>query len=455
MAFNFPDTTGQPTDGSFIYQVAGLVYSWDGTSWVAAGAGASAVDTSVFEVVNNSPNGAGSLAYAPATGTFTFTPPDTSQYLTDYGSVYDLSDVEETLFLGNPTTLDNDILQYVSSNGRYENTAFPKFPNCNELGVSEGANLLFKVTTGNNDDRDGAIWQGIPTSGVNELNDGGKNRLYLKGKAFNHGSGENANISITLEGGNSRCLTFKSTGGTEGGITQNASSFSIWHTADTDQFDANHTNKYPLSNIYGTLTFGAQPGDYSSQTLAWNDWSLKLTCDNAGNTGAVAVFNSHPRPFSDATYDIGTNTEGFKNLYLSGNVYRGGVPMGETLQSRNTSSVTVSAMANDAISNQSITTPPGYVLYSIQTSQAAWVTLYSSSTARTNDANRSEFTDPTPGSGVLAEVITNTGTTQLITPGIFCFNESAGSGLTYAKIVNKSGFTTNMTVTLTYVQIEV
>ena len=91
MAFNFPDTTGQPTDGTFIYQVAGLVYSWDGTSWVAAGAGASAVDTSVFEVVNATPNGAGSLAYAPATGTFTFTPPDTSQYLTDYGSIYDLS----------------------------------------------------------------------------------------------------------------------------------------------------------------------------------------------------------------------------------------------------------------------------------------------------------------------------------------------------------------------------
>ena len=453
MAFNFPDTTGQPTDGTFIYQVAGLVYSWDGTSWVAAGAGASAVDTSVFEVVNATPNGAGSLAYAPATGTFTFTPPDTSQYLTDYGSIYDLSDVDETLFLGNPTTLDNDILQYVSSNGRYENTVFPKFPTCSELGVSAGSTQLLIVTTGNSDDRDGAIWQGIPTSGANELNDDGKNRLYLKGKAFNYGSGENANISMTLEGGNSRALTFKSTGGSDGSATQDAREFSIWHTADTDQSDPNH--EYPASDNYGTLTFGSQPGDYSSTFAQWNNWSLKLTCDEGTGTSAVAVFNSHLRSFYNNTYDIGTSSEGFKDLYLAGNVYRGGVAMGDTLQSRNTSSVTVSAMTNEAISNQSITTPPGYVLYSIQTSQAAWVTLYSSSTARTNDANRSEFTDPTPGSGVLAEVITNTGTTQLITPGIFCFNESAGSGLTYAKIVNKSGFTTNMTVTLTYVQIEV
>ena len=453
MAFNFPDTTGQPTDGTFIYQVAGLVYSWDGTSWVAAGAGASAVDTSVFEVVNNAPSGVGSLAYAPATGTFTFTPPDTSQYLTDYGSIYDLSNVHETLVLGNPTTLDKDIIQYVSSNGRYESTAFPKFPSCNELGVTEGSTVLFKVSTGNGDERDGAIWAGSSLDGTAEYNDGGNNRLHLRGRGFNYILGASANISMTLEGGNSRCLTFKSRGGFDAGsnITQDNVSFRIWHTADFDEIDTLHS--YPASEHHGTLTFGSQPGDYSSSYS--NDWSLKLTCDNAGGTEAVAVFNSNPVPRIDATYDIGTTTNGFKNLYLSGNVYRDGVAMGNTLQSRNTSSVTVSAMANEAVSNQSFTTPPGYVLYSIQTSSAAWVTLYSSSTARTNDATRTETTDPTPGSGVLAEVITNTGTTQLITPGVFCFNESPGSGLTYAKIVNKSGLTTNMTITLTYVQIEV
>jgi len=455
MAFNFPDTTGQPTDGTFIYQVAGLVYSWDGTSWVAAGAGASAVDTSVFEVVNNSPSGVGSLAYAPATGTFTFTPPDTTQYLTDYGSLYDLSNVHESLILGSPTTLDKDIIQYVSSNGRYETTSQPKFPSCNELGVTEGATVLFKVSTGNNDERDGAIWAGNNQTGTGENNDGGKSRLHLKGRDYAFNLGDTANISMTLEGGNSRCLTFKSFGGFDANSnsTQDNVSFSIWHTADFDEVDVDHN--YPATEHHGTLTFGSKPGDYSSNPSYSTDWSLKLTCDNAGGTEAVAVFNSNPVPRVDATYDIGTTTKGFKNLYLSGNVYRDGVAMGDTLQSRNTSSVTVSAMANDAISNQSITTPPGYVLYSIETSHAAWVTLYSSSTARTNDANRSETTDPAPGSGVLAEVITNTGTTQLITPGIFCFNESAGSGLTYAKIVNKSGFTTNVTVTLTYVQLEV
>ena len=92
-------------------------------------------------------------------------------------------------------------------------------------------------------------------------------------------------------------------------------------------------------------------------------------------------------------------------------------------------------------------------MYSIETSHAAWVTLYTSTTARTADAGRLETTDPTPGSGVLSEVITTGAITQLITPGTICFNSSP-TATTYAKVVNKSGSTANVTVTLTYVQIE-
>ena len=55
--------------------------------------------------------------------------------------------------------------------------------------------------------------------------------------------------------------------------------------------------------------------------------------------------------------------------------------------------------------------------------------------------------------GVLSEVITTGAITQLITPGTICFNSSP-TATTYAKVVNKSGSTANVTVTLTYVQIE-
>ena len=122
------------------------------------------------------------------------------------------------------------------------------------------------------------------------------------------------------------------------------------------------------------------------------------------------------------------------------------------LKSRKTAQVTQS-IASGAAANVSLSTAKGFALYSIETSHAAWVTLYTSTTARTADAGRLETTDPTPGSGVLSEVITTGAVTQLITPGTICFNSSP-TATTYAKVVNKSGSTANVTVTLTYVQIE-
>ena len=119
---------------------------------------------------------------------------------------------------------------------------------------------------------------------------------------------------------------------------------------------------------------------------------------------------------------------------------------------RTTAQVTVS-LANEALSNTSFTTPKTYALLKVTTSHAAWVTLYSDTAARTNDASRGINVDPLPGSGVLSEVITTGNQIQLITPGTICFN-SAGTGTTYAKIVNKSGSTSNITVTLTYVVLE-
>lgn len=38
---NFPDTTGQPTDGSFTYEFDGIVYEWDGEKWTSQGSSSS------------------------------------------------------------------------------------------------------------------------------------------------------------------------------------------------------------------------------------------------------------------------------------------------------------------------------------------------------------------------------------------------------------------------------
>ena len=120
---------------------------------------------------------------------------------------------------------------------------------------------------------------------------------------------------------------------------------------------------------------------------------------------------------------------------------------------RKTISYTATGIPDNVATDISITTPKTYALLKIETSHAVWATLYSDTNSRTNDSSRSETTDPVPGSGVLAEIVTTGATTQLITPGTVCFN-SGGSNITYAKIVNKSGSQVNLQITLTLVPLE-
>jgi hypothetical protein len=129
---------------------------------------------------------------------------------------------------------------------------------------------------------------------------------------------------------------------------------------------------------------------------------------------------------------------------------------GAGLTSRATANQTASNLADDASANMTIAAAKTYALLKIQTSHAAWVTLYTSAAARTADATRLEVTDPQPGSGVIAEIITTDGGTQSITPGTIGWNDDGTpSTNVYVKAVNKSGSTQNLTVTLHFVQLEV
>ena len=122
---------------------------------------------------------------------------------------------------------------------------------------------------------------------------------------------------------------------------------------------------------------------------------------------------------------------------------------------RTTANAATSSIANNASGNITITAAKSYVLQKIQTSAAAWVTLYTDTTSRSNDSSRNETTDPTPGSGVISEVITTGAATQLITPGVIGWNnDGTPSTNVYLKVVNKSGSTQAITVTLYYVPLE-
>ena len=65
------------------------------------------------------------------------------------------------------------------------------------------------------------------------------------------------------------------------------------------------------------------------------------------------------------------------------------------------------------------------------------------------------MTDPTPGSGVIAEAITTGAATQLVTPGLIGFNnDGTPSTNVYLKVVNKSGSTQAITITIHYLPLE-
>jgi hypothetical protein len=122
---------------------------------------------------------------------------------------------------------------------------------------------------------------------------------------------------------------------------------------------------------------------------------------------------------------------------------------------RTTFSISTPSIANNTTANVAVNTYKTYVLSKVLTNAAAWVRIYTDGTSRTNDAGRSVGNDPLAGSGVVAEILNTTGTTQLITPGVIGFNNDATvNNNTYLAVTNLSGSTQVITVTMTMLQFE-
>ena len=117
---------------------------------------------------------------------------------------------------------------------------------------------------------------------------------------------------------------------------------------------------------------------------------------------------------------------------------------------------TTASIADGATGNVSITGYKSYALLKMVVEHQAWVRVYTDTASRTADASRAEGVDPTPGSGVIAEVITTSAPqTILISPGTIGFNnEGTPTTSIPIAVTNKSGTTRTITVTLTVLQLE-
>jgi len=100
-----------------------------------------------------------------------------------------------------------------------------------------------------------------------------------------------------------------------------------------------------------------------------------------------------------------------------------------------------------------------YNLYKVGITSAAWVRIYTDAASRDSDiTTRQEQTDPTPGSGVIAEVATSTAgfSTFIMSPGVIGWNNdpvSTGSSI-YLAVTNKEAAAGVTTVNLTVLQLE-
>ena len=129
-------------------------------------------------------------------------------------------------------------------------------------------------------------------------------------------------------------------------------------------------------------------------------------------------------------------------------------PTGSSLPSITTAAVTTASLANGANARVFVSGFTAYALLTIQTSAASWVRVYSSNAAVTADQSRTQGTDPTPGSGVITEVINTGANVQLITPGSIGFSSEATPATNIPlSVTNNSGSTLAITVTLTLVQL--
>ena len=133
----------------------------------------------------------------------------------------------------------------------------------------------------------------------------------------------------------------------------------------------------------------------------------------------------------------------------------GGGGGGNTVNRNSVSYQTTAAIASGAVEDIDVTVAAAYALMKVSTSHAAWVTFYTSDAARTSDATRTMQQDPAPGSGVLAEIITSSPSTQLITPAAFGFNdESNVTSTAYLKVVNLDSASQQISGSITYLELE-
>lgn len=366
-----------------------------------------------------SPSGNGSLSYDSGTGQFTYTPP-----------LFSLNDLSDTAIVGptvdqllrfNGTSWVNSSVSIVSNLDDLSNVDVPS--------PSVGDYLYFT----------GSVWQStslnLSFSSIHQLQDV-YNRssdtagqiLLWDGTAWNPTIGKLESFDVSAQAINGQVLVWNGT-------------TNLWDPTTLSGGGGATT----LDGLNDVNVAGASSGEFLYYNGAqWTNTTIAAAPEYIGDlldvsstaatNGYVLTWNSTSSQWEPAA---------------------AGASPGAGLTSRTTAVGTTTLISDGQYEDININGFKSYLLMKIETSAAAWVTLYCDDESRIADASRPETTDPTPGSGVIAEVITTGAQTVLMTPTVMGFNNDTTPGATiYAKVVNKSGSTQSITVTLTLLQLE-
>lgn len=462
---------------------SGQVLKFDGVEWINAaetgGGGGGGISLTDLSVVQNAASGTGNLSYNDVNGVFTYTPPVIP---TNIPSVLnDLTNVNATPTNGQVLKWDQTAGQWVAADdlaggGSGTFLALTDTPvSWGTAGqvpvVNSSANgLEFVTLAGGGGATDIAS---LTDTSITSLQSG--DILQYNGTAM-----EWRNVALTYSFAN---LSEQDYSAPQfpyefHRVVENAATVlrvqiigSTWYF---DQYQTGNPTIYVRAGT--TIGFDVDNLDAAGQSMSiynaagqqvGSTYSQELRQVRNGEvlegTAAQGAFDGtlYFRPPGDLAAD---ETFTYRNASGSivGNIQVQAVPIagggggGAGLASRTTPSGTVTSLGNGADADLNIANGfPTYALLKIQTSVGAWVRIYTDTTSRTNDAGRLISDDPAPDAGVIAEVITSgSGSTVVkVAPATIGWLESGTS--IPVRVRNLSGSTTNVTVTLTAVELEV
>ena len=251
-----------------------------------------------------------------------------------------------------------------------------------------------------------------------------------------------SNMTITTDA-SSDTITFNASGGGGGGGTDlnSLTGGTIDVAADSIGFiDAGDSNNSKKDTIVDFVTAIAGTNVTASNGV--------LSVAAPGNTYTDSDVNTHLNTSSASSNQfLQWSGSDFQWAAASG----GGGGASRVQEAETTSSIANGASADVAYS----TLGKSFALQKVTVNKQCWVRIYSDTASRTADAGRTQGTDPSDGSGVIAEFIATAGgnTEFKITPSIMGWLDDSETSVPVA-VQNNSGSAGTVTVTIDVLKLE-